>query len=780
MGGYDRIGRRFGSTEERYRALLKSIREGLVEIDIKGRLCRVNQRAVEILGLKTPDDVLGRPFTTILVERSRRMEAGRIRDVLSGRARIPKRIKWVIPRDNGLQAVVEVRPFPLTEKGQLMGLGAVLADVTELSQAEAIRRKSEERIRSLVEHLPILVVAFDEDGRFIFWNKECARVTGYQPEEIVGNPRALELLYPNADYRAEILNERNWRSTLYRDWELDLTAKNGKRRRVAWASIAAHTDFPEWASWNIGVDVTERTRIEHEQRMAQRKYRRLAENAPEMVWRTDEEEAFLYVDESAKRILGISPSEAISKPLSSFLTEESQRSFHGALHAALQSDPPQSKLKTEIQLIHRDGHIVTCEINAALDVDQQGRLVAMNGIARDLTDLIEAKEKREAQEAPIRRAQRMESINRLATGVARKFNNVLTTITCSCEFLLQEMAPEDPRSDYVEEIGEAARQATDLTNQLATLGHRQDLSRKYTDLSQSVLDLEGTLRMLVGDHIDLIIMTSGEPGRIELDSAQIEKVLKNLAANARDAMPEGGELVIDVRNVEIDTAYAASHHEVQEGPYVLLEISDTGVGMEEDAVSHLFEPFFTTKDIAESTGMGLSLVYGIATQVGGHITVFSEPREGTTIHVYFPLFLSTPEPVAVPQPFRSSVMPANGATILLVEDEPIVRKTLAKILERSGYRVLAAADGDEAMEIEKQCKEPILLAICDVVIPGLNGCQVARKISGLRPGLRVLYISGYTGKELSKLGLLEGGFPLLMKPFTPEGLLEKVRETLSR
>ncbi|MBI5419354.1 MAG: response regulator [Deltaproteobacteria bacterium] len=387
----------------------------------------------------------------------------------------------------------------------------------------------------------------------------------------------------------------------------------------------------------------------------------------------------------------------------------------------------------------------------------------------------QAEETLRRSEEQLRQAQKMEAVGRLAGGIAHDFNNLLTAIAGYSTLLLQGVV-DDPSRRNIQEIQRASDRAASLTRQLLAFSRRQILQPKVMDLNAVVGAMDDMLRRLIGEDIDLLTVL--EPGvrKVKADPGQMEQVIMNLAVNARDAMPEGGKLTIETANVVIDESSVRGHVTMQAGSYVVLALSDTGSGMDPETISHIFEPFFTTKEVGKGTGLGLSTVYGIVKQSGGYIWVYSEPGRGTTFKIYLPQATEEAE-TAKPAEVRAGLL-GGSETILLVEDEDSVRSLVREVLARNGYTVLAARNGEDALRACDGNAGAIHLMLCDVVMPGMSGVELARRIVPLRPEIKVLYMSGYTDTAIVRQGVLDPGTAFLEKPFAPDALARKVREVL--
>ncbi|HXY70565.1 MAG TPA: ATP-binding protein, partial [Gemmatimonadales bacterium] len=346
------------------------------------------------------------------------------------------------------------------------------------------------------------------------------------------------------------------------------------------------------------------------------------------------------------------------------------------------------------------------------------------------------------------------------------------------DLLLEELGAASPQREDVEEIRAAAQRAAALTRQLLAFSRKQMLQTRVLDLNAEVETLEKMLQRLIGEDVKLVFTPGAELGAVRADPGQVEQVILNLAVNSRDAMPNGGQLTVETANVELDAAYAREHANATPGPYVLLAVSDTGVGMDAETQSHIFEPFFTTKEQGKGTGLGLATVYGIVKQSGGYIWVYSEPGRGTTFKIYLPR-VAEPVEATVRRPSVQTV--AGGLeTVLIAEDDPAVREVVSAVLSQKGYRLLRAPDGQTALELAQAQPGEIQLLVTDLVMPGMTGRELAEALAAARPGLKVLYMSGYTDDAVVRHGVLEAGMPYLQKPFAPEALARKVRELLDR
>jgi two-component system cell cycle sensor histidine kinase/response regulator CckA len=397
-------------------------------------------------------------------------------------------------------------------------------------------------------------------------------------------------------------------------------------------------------------------------------------------------------------------------------------------------------------------------------------------IDRELREAASRAERKQMQEQ-LRLSQKMEAVGQLAGGIAHDFNNMLTAILGYADLLTNEVGKGSPLLESIGEIRKAGERAASLTRQLLAFSRRQVLEPKVLDLNALVENLENMLRRLIGEDVELVTVLDPGIGRVRADAGQLEQVIVNLAVNARDAMPKGGTLTIETKDVELDEAYAREHISVRPGRYVMLAVSDIGLGMSVETKSHMFEPFFTTKGKGKGTGLGLATVYGIVKQSGGYVWVYSELDLGTSFKIYLPRV----EEAAEAEGARRLAEHATGGseTVLLVEDEQSVRTLVRRILESYGYTVIEASGAAQALEAARRWEGPIHLILTDVVMPEMGGSELAPRVAELRPDVRVIFMSGYTDDAILRQGLIAEGGHFLQKPFTPEVLARKVREVLN-
>jgi PAS domain S-box-containing protein len=480
------------------------------------------------------------------------------------------------------------------------------------------------------------------------------------------------------------------------------------------------------------------------------------------VWILDAAGKTTFCNPRMASMLGMAQKAMIGASIFDFVHDE-------ATVKALHHHEARAAGQSEIRLDRKDGNAAWALLDSTPIVDSSGQYEGALVMAMDVSS-------RKWLEEQLRQAQKMEAVGSLAGGIAHDFNNLLSVILSGTSLILESLKPGDPIIGELEEVRKAGERAGALTRQLLAFSRQQLLEPRTLDLNQIVLGLEKMLRRLMGEDIELSLLLSHMLGKMLADPGQIEQIIMNLVVNARDAMPQGGKVTIESGNCQLTTAYTALHLGVTPGDYVMLAITDTGIGMDAETRGRIFEPFFTTKEKGRGTGLGLSTVFGIVQQSGGHIWVYSEPGKGTTFKVYFP---RKDGPVDTPATVPPSPLTLRGVeTILLVEDEEQVRAISRTILRRYGYNVLEAQNGGEAFLICERYTAKIHLLVTDVVMPRMSGRQLAERLAPMRPDMRVLYVSGYTENSVVHHGVLDAGIAFLQKPITPDALLRKVREVL--
>ena len=651
--------------------------------------------------------------------------------------------------------------------GRYYGRVWYFRDVTERRRAEQGLKASETRFQALIEHSTDVFAILGADGRFTYCSPSATRQLGYDPDELVGQP-GFDFLHPDDVPRVRTTFD----TVLQRDQASAREAFRLRHKDGSWRALesTAKNLLSEPAVAGVVVnarDDTERQRSEAAVRRSEAEHRDLLEHAPLGVYRSSPDGRLLAVNRALIRMLGYeSAEEMLRLDMAGDVFAHPER--YGALVAQLGES---GYVQSEAGWTRKDGRPIAVRLNVRMVRSPDGEPEYLEGLVEDVTE-------QRNLENQFRQSQRMEAVGRLAGGVAHDFNNVLTTITGCSDLLLEDLGPEDPKRPEVEAIKAAAARAASLTQQLLAFSRKQVLQTQVLNLNKVVQTLEKMLRRLIGEDVTLQVALSSKLGAVRADPGQIEQVVLNLAVNSRDAMPHGGCLTIETANAVLDEGYVRGHAGALPGRYVMLAVSDTGVGMDAETLSHVFEPFYTTKEVGKGTGLGLSTVYGIVKQSGGHVRVYSEPGQGATFKIYLPQVDELPETGDPPEPLQ----PVAGGheTVLLAEDDSSVRGIVSDVLTQKGYRVLPAADGQAALAMARGYEGEISLLVTDIVMPGMTGRELAEALTDERPGLRVLYMSGYTDDAVVRHGVLSEGVPYLQKPFGPRALSSRVREVLDR
>ncbi len=638
--------------------------------------------------------------------------------------------------------------------------------VSQRKHSEAALRVSEEKFTKAWRSSPEAIsISTLREGRYVSVNEAFTRLLGYTADQAVGrsvhelgiweDPAGREALTRLLREEGRALNQ-----------QVRMRRKSGE---VILAEVSAEIIELEGQTCLLAFskDITERVRAEEALRASEQKFARAFRASPiAITLATLQEGRFLEVNDGFLRLTGYTREEVIGRRGSDLNlwenAEERER-----ISALLEKQ--QEVRDFEARIRRKNGEIADTTMSA--EVVEVGGIPCLLVVSADVTE-------RKLLEAQLRQSQKMEAVGQLAGGVAHDFNNLLGVIIGYSDMLLEELDEKDPRSRKADAILRAAQRASNLTRQLLAFSRKQMLLPKVLDLNQVVADIQSLLGRLIGEHIILQTICDPQLGHVKADPGQIEQVIMNLAVNARDAMPQGGKLIIETANADLDDSYSRTHAPVAPGPYVLLSVSDTGVGMTDAVRARIFEPFFTTKEAGKGTGLGLATVYGIVKQSRGYIWAYSEPGKGAAFKVYLPRVDQPLEQPRVPRAERQQAKP--GETVLLVEDDAELLDLTAAYLRACGYHVLIARSGTEALQLAAGHAAPIHLLVSDIVLPGLNGLELARQLSSRRSELKILLVSGYSNIEHLDPAVPQGLFELIQKPYRREDLTRRVRALLDR
>jgi two-component system, cell cycle sensor histidine kinase and response regulator CckA len=620
---------------------------------------------------------------------------------------------------------------------------------------------TDDLVEALLDALPVSLYVVDRELRVVAWNSLREQgPMGESRREALGRPLR-EILSPEGFRAVEATINSVFETGAPNEETRE--AAHGRVFHVHRRPVLEGGEVTHVLSWFE--DVTDRLRAEHALRESDERYRSLVDSSPDAIL-IHNEETILFANPAAARLLGApSPDDIVGRPIMGIVPDESWPAMAQRLRDMVHE---RSAAPIEEQdLVRFDGSLVSVEIAAT--VFDYGRRPAIQVVLRDVTN-------RKLLEEQLRQSQKMESIGLLAGGVAHDFNNILGVIMGQVSMLLRRLDPRDEARGRVAEIGKAADRAATVTRQLLAFSRKQILQPRVLDLNAVLRETETILRRLIGEDIEIVTSLEPQLGPVRADPGQLTQVILNLAANARDAMPMGGKLVLETRNVELDESYVAAHVDATPGAHVVLAVSDTGRGMDAATAQRVFEPFFTTKALGKGTGLGLATAYGIVKQSGGHIAVYSEPGHGSTFKLYFP---RVAEPVDTEKRPAASEIPSRGTeTILLLEDDGALREVIRETLQQAGYTVVDGPTAEAALRAGESHSGAIDLLLTDVVMPQMNGREAAKRLIARRPRARVLYMSGYTDDVIVHHGVLDPGTAFIEKPFTTQALLQKVREEL--
>ncbi|WP_051327515.1 PAS domain S-box protein [Desulfatibacillum aliphaticivorans] len=757
-------------SEERYRFLAENAGDVIFTLDMDLNYTYISP-SVRILRGYEPSEVIGQAIDQVLTPKSLLIATQVVSEELEQKKqtdsnfRVTKNIELEMIRKDGSTVWTEVKATLLRdEKGNPSGILGVTRDISARKKAEDALRLSEERYRMLFEHSPLGVFQTDENGIIVSGNDNFVKIIGSSRDKLVG----LDMFtLPDKKMVGEMQKALQGDLGFYEDVYRSVTAHKETPVKVHYAPISL-TSGKIVGCVGIIEDITGQKEYENKLLVKEN----IIRCSSIAIATCNLEGMMTYANPVFYKWWDFkSPDECIGQHFTKFwILGEKYEDVMKALEV-------ENIWTGEIKAKRKDGSLFDVQVSASTVFDDKGNPVAMTSSTIDITDQKQAEEERKRLQAQLIQSQKIESTGRLAGGVAHHFNNMLGVILGHAEMALDGMAPDNPLHFNVLEIFNAAQRSADITRQLLTFARKQIITPKAINLNTKVEEMLKMLRRLIGEDINLVWLPGENLGIVKVDPSQIDQLLVKLCANARDAIEGKGKITIKTDNVAFDEALCAEHIGCAPGEYILLAISDNGCGMDELTRDNLFEPFFSTKDVGSGTGLGLSAIYGIIKQNGGFITVYSELGQGTTFNIYLPRHEIITGP---PQKRRNQALPAarENETILLVEDERAILNMTRQMLEQFGYKVLEASTSDEALRLAEEYTGEIHLFMTDLVMPEMNGLELTKRLMGLYPNGKCLYMSGYTANIIERHGGLADGLNFLPKPFTRKNLAEKIRAVL--
>jgi PAS domain S-box-containing protein len=762
---------RLQAQDERFQRIIAGTDAGYFRIGMDGCYEDVNPAWLRMHGFTRREDAIGLHFSAVQVpedEGNAEMIVGALK---RGEALRNREFSRLLP--DGTIGYHSLSATPVFDGDRVVGVEGFTIDITELKAAERERQHSERQYMSLFNsmqegvalHKLVRANGAPENYILLDVNRRFEELLGMKREHVV-NKLATEV------YRTEPAPYlKEYASVVEEGRPLQFETYFSPPDKIF---VISATPIAEDLFATIFFDITE-------QKRAQERYQLISENAADVIWLWDLEEGrCVYVSPSVQQLRGFSPEEILAQPTEQAMPGDTYRRIAAEAQtrrAAVDSGDEGARIQTnEVEFLRKDGTTVATETVTKLVSDARGKVRYIVGASRDITVLKRAEAEKAKIEDQLRQAQKLESVGRLAAGVAHDFNNLLTVINGYSRLVLADLGEDDPLRESIGEILGAGERAAGLTQQLLAFSRKQVLKPRLLVLNSAVAEMTDLLRRVLGENIQLKLTLAQPAVCIRADLGQMQQLILNLAINARDAMPQGGVLSIETSNLTLSQPSTFSSGHLPPGSYALLSVSDTGCGMTPEVQAHLFEPFFTTKDAGKGTGLGLSNVYGVVKQSGGEITVTTSPGRGAAFHIYLPRFEGHPG-----EEESTHLLPAahgGHETVLLVEDEELVRMMLVEVLKSAGYLVLDARHGTDALALSGQYAAPMDLLVTDVTMPGFSGVELARRLAEMRPSLRVLFISGYTDQEAAQWGKLSQPVQFLQKPFHPDAFLAKVRQIL--
>lgn len=776
------VDKRLKQSEAQYRSLVETQTELICRYLPDGTMSFVNEAYCRHFG-KREEELIGHSSSLTVLEEDREKVEKHF-TLFSPESPVHSHEFRVMGPDGGIRWLRWTDSALFDAENKLVEFQGVGHDITGRKVAEDVLKRERELFKGVVDNIPVMLAIYDPNLQRVQLNAEAERLLGWSTEE-ANESDFMSMIFPDPSYCESVTGSMRALQDCWR--ECEVPAKDGSAITSNWAYVV----LSDKTRIGIGLDIREQKRVEsalreakdllerkvlkrtdelfqayEDLRQSEERYRMLVENTSDLIFSLDSEGRYTAVNEACCRALGLSADRIIGKSQAEIgFSEEVVRQWDEMCRLTLNGDAVQC----EIAAVMPDGRDHTYEVRLYPMRDSRGEVCGIRGLSRDIS-----------KEALLRRqllqAQKMEALGTLSGGIAHDFNNLLTVVVGYSELLLANESVAGAVRVDLERIAQAGRNGADLVRRLLTFGRKLEPQRQPLDLNQQAEAVKQLLFRTIPKMIEIELNLAEDLVRVNADPVQMEQILMNLAVNARDAMSEEGKLTIETRNVVLDDEYCSTHLSAKPGKYALLTVSDNGVGMDKETLDRIFEPFFTTKDLGQGTGLGLAVVYGIVEQHGGHVTCYSEKGAGTTFSIYLP---GISEEADASQRTAETLMPRGGTeTILVVDDEELIRDFAERVLQHAGYSVLTATNGREALEVYTRAPGMIDMVLLDLVMPEMGGRQCLEELLHMNPQVKVLIGSGYWGNDHGKDRIEAAAAGFVEKPYKSKELLKTVREVL--
>lgn len=765
--------------EQKYNLLANHVQDVIATLDLDLKYTYISPSAEYRWGFK-PEELIGRPISMVMTqdsaEKAKTMFSGgelQRKTDLFGRA-VTRVAELEMLKKDDSRVWSEARvSLLLDDEGQHIGYSTISKDIDESKKINEQLRESEEKFRTLAEACPYGIMIY-QDEYWVYTNPAGEVISGYSAEEFY-TMKFWEIVHPD---HQEMVRERGLKRQAGQDvvssYDLKILDKNKDQR---WMSLTGTIClFKGKPAGMITIfDITQRKQSQQALWESEEKYRTIIENIAEGYYEVDLKGKFLFFNEPVCKIAALAPHEMWDVHFHEFTTKKDRQRLLKTFNGVYRTGLPAKAFDLEIE--RHDGQRRYVEISASLMMNHSGQAAGFRGIIRDITDRKEAEEEKAVLEAQLCHAHKMEAVGTLAGGIAHDFNNILQAINGYTQLLLMSKSKDDPDCEKLMQLEKASERATSLIQQLMTFSRKVEGKRQLISLNDEIVMVQKLLEQTLPKMIDIKIDIDPGLWAVNADPLHIEQILLNLGSNAADAMPDGGRLSIETKNIILDEIYCREHVESVPGEYVMLRVSDTGCGMDSETVCHIFDPFYTTKAIGKGTGLGLASVYGIVKGHGGRINCYSEIDQGSVFTIYLPAAVKTDSMVEKPKKVTASFSRGNE-TILVIDDEPTVREMAKEMLEYFGYQVFCVESGEVALDMYSENPDRFHLVILDINMPGMGGYGCMQKLLDLEPKAKILIASGYSTEQHAVKAISFGASSFIGKPYHLNEMARKVRSVL--